>query len=81
MEWSLTRTQCRPRQPHLVKSLKEQNIQGTASINKDSIELEILDDGANNERLSTRLWDKVRVVTVVEDDGDLGPLQVLGGGE
>jgi hypothetical protein len=32
MEWSLTRTQCRPRQPHLVKSLKEQNIQGTASM-------------------------------------------------
>jgi hypothetical protein len=28
----------------------------------------------------TQLWDKVRVVAMVEGDGDLGPLQVLKGG-
>jgi hypothetical protein len=32
------------------------------------------------ERIPSRLWNKVLVVTVVEGDGDLGPLKVLKGG-
>jgi hypothetical protein len=39
-----------------------------------------LDNGANYERISPRLWHNVRVVTAIEGDGDLGPLKVLGGG-
>jgi hypothetical protein len=68
-----------PGQPHLVKSLQEQNVQGTTSFDEDSIELDILDDGAYYERILPRLQHKVRVVT--EGDWDLGPLKVLEGGE
>jgi hypothetical protein len=77
---SSTGTQCYSRQPHLVKGLQEQDVQGATSIDEDSIELDILHNGAGNERVPTWLWDKVRVVAVVEGDGDLGPLQVCRGG-
>jgi hypothetical protein len=56
----------------LFECLQEHDVQGAASINKDSIELDILDDGANNERVPLRLWYKVWVVTAVKGDGDLG---------
>jgi hypothetical protein len=65
---------CRSGQPYLVESLQEQNVQGAVSMDKDSVELDILDDGDNNKRLPTQLWDKVRVVIVVKGDGDLRPL-------
>jgi hypothetical protein len=63
----------------MVESLQKQNVQGTASIDEDSIELNILDDGADNEIIPRRLWNKVWVITVVKGDGDLIPLKVLGG--
>jgi hypothetical protein len=63
-----------------LKIFRKQDVQGATSINKYSVELDILDDGANNYRVPTQLWDKVRVVAMVEGDGDLGPLQVLKGG-
>jgi hypothetical protein len=34
--------------PHLVEGLQEQYAQGTTSINKDSVELDVLNDGADN---------------------------------
>jgi hypothetical protein len=46
----------------------------------DSVELNILDNGANNETVALRLRYKVWVVTAIEGNGALGPLQVLGGG-
>jgi hypothetical protein len=61
-------------QPHLVESLQEQDVQGATSIDEDMVELDILDDGANYERMPPRLWHKVRVVATVKGDGDLGPL-------
>jgi hypothetical protein len=64
----------------MVEGLQEQDVQGAASINKDSVELDILDDGANSERVLTWLLDKILIVTMVESDGDLRPLQVLEGG-
>jgi hypothetical protein len=81
VEWSPTWTQCRSKQPHLVESLQEQNVQAAAFINNDPVEIDILDDEDNNERVLTRLWDKFWVVTTVEGDADLRPLQVLRGGE
>jgi hypothetical protein len=77
MEGGLTGVQQGPRQTHLVEGLQEQDVQGATSINEDSVELYILDDGANYERISPRLWYKVRVVIAVEGDGDLGPFKVL----
>jgi hypothetical protein len=44
------------------------------------VELNILDDGTNYERILPRLRHKVWVVAAIECDGDLGPLKVLGGG-
>jgi hypothetical protein len=49
-------------------------------IDEDSVELGVLDDGADNQRVPTRIWDEIRVVTSIEGDGDLRPLQVLRGG-
>jgi hypothetical protein len=46
---------CRSGQPYLVESLQEQNVQGAVSMDKDSVELDILDDGDNNKRLPTQL--------------------------
>jgi hypothetical protein len=60
--------------------MHEQNVQGAASIDEDLVELGILDDGADYERIPPWLWNKVWVVTAVEGDGDLGPLKVLSGG-
>jgi hypothetical protein len=69
--------QCQFGKQHLVEYLQEQDVQGAASIDKDSVELDILDDGANDKRIPPRLWYEVQVVTTVKDDGDLGPLKVL----
>jgi hypothetical protein len=55
----------------LVESLQEQNVQGVASIDEDSVELDILDDGTNYERIPRRRWHKVLVVVVVKGNGDL----------
>jgi hypothetical protein len=38
------------------------------------VELNILDDGADNQWVSTQLWDEICVVTSVKGDGDLIPL-------
>jgi hypothetical protein len=43
-------------------------------------ELDILDPGANYERIPPRLWHKVWVVAVIEGNGDLRPFKVLRGG-
>jgi hypothetical protein len=73
MERAPTGTQQRSRQSHLVESLQEKNAQGAASINEDSVELNILDDGVDYKRVPPRLWHKVRVVTAIEGNGDLRP--------
>jgi hypothetical protein len=56
------------------------NVQGAASIDEDSVELDILDDGADNERIPPQLWYKVCLVTTIDSDRDLGQLKVLRGG-
>jgi hypothetical protein len=48
MEQSLTAVQHCSRQPHLVKGLQEQDVEGATSIEEDSIELYILDNGADD---------------------------------
>jgi hypothetical protein len=80
MEGGPTAVQQGPRQTHLVESLQEQDVQGANSINEDSVELDVLDDGATYERILPRVWHKVQVFTTVEGDGDLEPFKVLGGG-
>jgi hypothetical protein len=49
-------------------------VQGAATIDKDSAELDIIDNGADNERVPTQLWYKALLVTAVKGDGDLRPL-------
>jgi hypothetical protein len=60
--------------PICSKVLKNRMFRGATPIDEDSVEFCILDDGADDERIPPRLWHKVRVVTVVKGDGDLGPL-------
>jgi hypothetical protein len=71
--------QKRSRQPHLVKSLHKKEVKEAASIHQHSVELDVRYDGADYQRILPRLWNKVRVVTTVEGDGDLGPSKVLRG--
>jgi hypothetical protein len=42
------------------------------------MELDILDDGANYERIPPQLWHKVWVVTAVIGNRDLRPFKVFG---
>jgi hypothetical protein len=53
MPWrgGATGAQQGPRQTHLVKSLQEHDGQGATSIDEDSVELDVLDNGANYERI------------------------------
>jgi hypothetical protein len=44
------------------------------------VELYILDDGVDYERIAPQLQYKVQVVAAIEGDGDLRPLKVLEGG-
>jgi hypothetical protein len=67
MEGRSARAQHCSGQPHLVKGLQEQDVQGATSNAKDSVELYILDDGANDERIPPWLWHKSL-------DGHLRPL-------
>jgi hypothetical protein len=75
-----TSAQKRSGQSHLIESLDEEDIQGAASINKDSVELDILYDGADYERVPPWLQHKVQVVAVVKSNGDLRPSKVLQSG-
>jgi hypothetical protein len=43
------------------------------------VELDIIDDRANNERVLPQLCHEIQVVTTVEGDGDLKPFKVLRG--
>jgi hypothetical protein len=43
-------------------------------MDEDSVELDVLDDGADNQWVPTQLWDEVRVVASAEGDGNLRPL-------
>jgi hypothetical protein len=65
-------------QIHLVEGLQEQDVQWAAPIDKDSVELDILDDGANYERIPPQLWDKVRVVTAIKMMGTSDHLRYFG---
>jgi hypothetical protein len=55
-------------------------VEGAASIHEHSVELNILYDGADYQGIPPWLWYKVRVVTMVEGNGDLGLSKALGGG-
>jgi hypothetical protein len=66
------------RQSHLVESLQKKNNKRAATIDEDSVELDISDNGADNHRISPRLRYKVWVVAVVKGNGDLRPFKVLG---
>jgi hypothetical protein len=60
--------------------LQKKDVEGVASIDKYSVLLNVLNDGADYQGILPRLWHKVRVVAAVETNGDLGPSKVLGGG-
>jgi hypothetical protein len=47
-----SRDLCNGREP---EGLQEQNVQGATSIDEDSVELDIIDDGLDNERVPPRL--------------------------
>jgi hypothetical protein len=71
MERSPTVAQHCSGQPHLVESLQEHDVQGAISIDKDSVELHVLDDGAGDMGVPPQLWHKGRVIAMVAGDGDL----------
>jgi hypothetical protein len=66
--------------PIWLKVFKNKMFMELPPIDVDSVELDILDNGVDNQRVPTQFWDEVRVLTIVEGDGDLRPLQLLRGG-
>jgi hypothetical protein len=77
MKRSPTGAQKRYKQPHLIESHQKKEVEGAASIHKHSVELNFLYDGADYQGILPRLWYKVRVVTAIEGNGDLGLYKVL----
>jgi hypothetical protein len=53
VEGNPTWMQHRSGYPHLVEGLQEQDVHGASPIAEDSVELDILDDGADNQRVLT----------------------------
>jgi hypothetical protein len=53
MEGSPAWMQCQSGESHLVKGLQKQDVQRASPIDKDLVELDILDDGADNHRVLT----------------------------
>jgi hypothetical protein len=49
-----------------------------SSIDKHSLELNVLDYQTDNLGVLTQLWDEIRVISSVERDGHFRPLHVLG---
>jgi hypothetical protein len=43
-------------------------------LDEDSVELDVLDDGANNQRIPTQFRDEVRAVASVKGHRDFKPL-------
>jgi hypothetical protein len=66
--------------PIWLKVFKNKMFMELPPIDVDSVELDIIDNGVDNQRVPTQFWDEVRVLTIVEGDGDLRPLQLLRGG-
>jgi hypothetical protein len=65
-----------PRQPHGVVCLAIEDVQTTPAIHQDLSEACLADYGVHDEREMVRLWDVVRVVSPVECDCRLQPLEV-----
>jgi hypothetical protein len=63
-----------------LKVFRKKEVKGAASIHQHSVKLDVLYNGAYYQRIQPWLWNKVRVVTTVEGDGDLRPSKVLRGG-
>jgi hypothetical protein len=66
--------------PIWSKVFRKRRLRGPTSIHEHSVELKIIYDEADYQGILPRLWYKVRVVTAVEGNGDLGPSKVLRGG-
>jgi hypothetical protein len=56
MEMSPTRPQHRSGKTHLIACLQEKDVERTLSINVDSVELDVIDDRANDKRVMGT-WD------------------------
>jgi hypothetical protein len=75
-DWGVAKTRITP----YGRKSSGTEVRRAASIDEDSVELAIFDNGADYEWILPWLWNKVRVDNAVEGDGDLGPLKVLRGG-
>jgi hypothetical protein len=59
MEGSPTGLRKRSREPHLVECLQKKEVKGVASIHQHYVELDVLYNGADYQRVLPPLWDKV----------------------
>jgi hypothetical protein len=54
---------------HGIKSLGVHDVEAAAPVHQFFGESRVADDGVNNERISARLRDAIRMVVMVESDG------------
>jgi hypothetical protein len=79
MERSPAGAHKRSGQYHLVKRLQKKDVEGVASIDKYSVELNVLNDAVDYQGIPPWLWYKIQVVAMVKSNGDLRPPKVLRG--
>src|SRR6185312_17139556 len=80
MEWRLARAELVQSDPHEL-----QGVEAAASVHEHLGEAGVADDGVDNKRVPSRVWDVVGVVLVAEGNSVLRPVEVgwrgLGDGE
>src|SRR6185312_12165353 len=85
MEWRLAGAELVQSDPHELQGVGVYDVEAAASVHEHLGEAGVADDGVDNERISSRMWDVVRVVLAAKGDGILRPIEVgwcgLGDGE
>ena len=85
MEWRLARAELVQFNPHELHGVGVHDVEAPASVHEHLREAGVADDGVDNERVPSRVWDIVGVVIVAEGNGILQPVEVgwrgLGDGE
>ena len=71
--------------PHELQGVGVHDVEAAASVHEHLGEKSVADDGVDNKRVPSRVWDVVGVVLAAEGDGVLRPVEVgwhgLGDGE
>src|SRR6185503_9146499 len=85
MKWRLAGAKLVQSNPHELQGVGVHDVEAAASVHEHLEEAGVTDDGVDNKRVPSRVWDVVGVVLAAEGNGVLRPVKVgwrgLGDGE